>query len=240
MAMFTAYFDTSGHPNQQQILTTAGFVSTVDKWVRFDREWNGILKSEGIKVFHMTDFASNEGEFAKGWRGETERRKLFIERLARSLKRNVNKSFRTSLVIAGYNAVNTKYEIEELLGKPYTVCCMRSVLALRNWAARKNASRKLLYFFEDGDKDKGNFEAHHKSEYKIRPEFLDKTEAVAFQAADFVGWKIRTNLEHAILENHTLEKGHSLLRSIELLKSIPKDAGVLTQEASRVFASKLE
>jgi hypothetical protein len=90
---------------------------------------------------------------------------------------------------------------------------------------------KLLYFFEDGDKDKGNFEQMHKSAYKVNPRFLDKTEAVAFQAADFAGWKIRSSIQGAIKGDHTLEKGMQLLKSVEMLKKIPKDAGVLNYEA---------
>jgi len=230
MAMFSAYFDASGHPNQKSVLTVAGFVSTVQKWSRFDREWNAILKSEGVTFFHMTDFVSNRGEFAKGWRGETERRRKFIERLAECLKRNVNKSFRTTVILPDYEKANKSFQIEERLGRPYTLCSLTCVHTLRNWAKRKGAERSLLYYFEDGDKDKSDFERLHKIDYKVLPKFLDKTEAVAFQAADFAGWKIRSGVEGALKADHTLEKGIQLLRSTEMLKSIPKDAGVVNLE----------
>src|SRR2546429_1238415 len=69
---YSAYFDASGHPSRGKVLTVAGFVSTVEKWARFDLQWNTILGSENIKVFRMTDFVSSQGEFATGWRGQTE------------------------------------------------------------------------------------------------------------------------------------------------------------------------
>jgi hypothetical protein len=234
MAMFTAYsayFDASGHPDQQNVFTVAGFVSTVKKWTRFDKEWKAILKSEGIETFHMTDFVSSKGEFAVGWKGETDRRRTLIARLAKCLQNNVNKSFRATLVMPDYVAVNGVYKLEEFLGRPYTLCSMLCVYTLRKWAKKKKAVNKLLYYFEDGDKDKGNFEQMHKAAYKINPKFLDKTEAIAFQAADFAGWKIRSSIEGAIKNNHTLEKSVRLLQSVEMLLTIPKDAGVLNREA---------
>lgn len=230
MTMFSAYFDASGHPDQKSVLTVAGFVSTVKKWSRFDVEWNAILKSEGVTSFHMTDFVSSRREFAKGWKGETIRRRKFIERLAECLKHNVNKSFRTTLILPDYDTANRGFQIEERLGRPYTLCCMMCAHTLRNWAKRKGAERNLLYYFEDGDKDKSDFERMHKTDYKVLPKFLDKTEAVAFQAADFAGWKIRSGVEAALKADHTLEKGIQLLRSAEMLKSIPKDAGVVNLE----------
>lgn len=230
MAMYSAYFDASGHPNQQTVLTVAGFVSTVKKWSRFDVEWNAILKAEGVAWFHMTDFVSSQGEFAVGWRGATQRRKPFIDRLAECLKRNVNKSFRTTVILDDYHTANKNFQVEERLGRPYTLCCLMCVHTLRRWAKRKGASGKLLYYFEDGDKDKGDFEQFHKTDYTVAPEFLDKTEAVAFQAADFAGWKIRSSVQTALKNDHTLEKGYDLLRSVEMLKRIPKDAGVVNLE----------
>jgi len=234
IAMFTAYtgyFDASGHPNQQSVLTVAGFVSTVKKWARFDEQWNAILASEGVKHFHMTEFVSDQGEFLVGWKGESRKRKDFIDRLAGCLASNVNKSFRTTLILADYDAANKIYELEEFLGRPYALCCMVCTYTLIKWAEKKNVDKKLLYYFEDGDKDKGNFEQMHKSTYKINPRFLDKTEAVAFQAADFAGWKIRSSIQGAIKDDHTLEKGIKLLQSVQMLQKIPKDAGVLNYEA---------
>jgi hypothetical protein len=126
VAMFTSYtgyFDTSGHPDDQTVITTAGFVSTVRKWDRFDRERNAILKHYGVPYFRMTEFVNSQGAFAHGWRGQTDKRRNFINELAACVKKNVNKSFRTTLVIPDYNRINVENDIEGFLGRPYALCC---------------------------------------------------------------------------------------------------------------------
>ena len=97
----------------------------------------------------MTDFVSSGREF-KSWKGQTQRRKQFTMRLSECLRRNVNKAFRTTLVIADYNRADELFEVEEFLGRPYALCCMVCTYTLRAWAKRKRAERSLLYYFEDG------------------------------------------------------------------------------------------
>jgi hypothetical protein len=232
MAFFSAYFDASGRRGDPKhgVMTVAGFVSTVNKWERFDREWRSILKSEGVELFHMTDFVSSKGEFAKGWKGKTDRRREFIDRLAKCLYRNVNKSFRATLILSDYEKVNKLFAVEENLGLPYALCSMMCVHLLRKWATNKGSSEKLLYYFEDGDADKGNFEEWHKREHGEPPLFQSKQMAVGFQPADFAGWKVRTAIQESIKSDHTIDRGIELLRSIDVLKKIPKDAGVINEE----------
>ncbi len=231
MAMFSAYFDASGNHRDSKVMTVAGFASTVEKWSNFDLGWNEVLHSEGIKVFRMTDFVSSQGEFAEGWMGKTARRKHFIERLCVVLKENVEKSFRTTLILGDWRQINQRFEIEEFLGRPYALCSMSCTFALRQWAKKMGAESTLLYYFEDGDADKGNFEQQHKSAYKVKPRFLEKAEAVGLQAGDFAGWKIRNSVQESIKDDHTLAKGIQLLQSVKMLQDIPKDAGVLNGRA---------
>ena len=251
MAMFTsytAYFDAAGHPKKMDpanlhqrdpkytVMTVAGFVSTVNKWTRFDTEWNAILKSEGIKIFHMTDFVSSEGEFRTGWRGETDKRRVFINHLAACLKKNVNKSFRVTLLLNDYDEVNQIFKIEEVLGLSYSVCARSCLDMLYRWAQRKKAENKTLCYFEKGDLDWGNLDAKAAElNIPIKPEVLSKDRAVAFQAADFAGWKIRTAIQEAIKDDHTLQDGIKLLHSIEVLRKIPRQAGVLNRDSLAAF-----
>jgi hypothetical protein len=239
MAFFTAYFDASGHSDDpvNRVMTVAGFVSIIDKWIKFETEWNAILKSEGITLFHMTDFVSSRGEFAVGWRAKTDRRRIFIERLAACLASNVIKSFRATLVISDYNAVNQEFMIEETLGKPYALCAMMCAYTLRQWAESEPVSTPLLYYFEDGDADKGNFEAWHERTYGERPRFQNKKQAVMFQAADFAGWKMRAAIQGSIKADHTLAKGQQLLRSVAVLSTIPKEAGVINKPVLLQYCS---
>jgi hypothetical protein len=223
---FSAYFDASGTVDSP-VLTVAGFVSTDKKWARFDAVWSALLKREGIKCFHMTDFVSGKREFSHGW--NTERRRALIKDLEKCIQENVNKSFRVAMLVSDYRKVNEAFVLSENYGMPYGICAIMCVYELRLWAERKNALNHLQYFFEDGDKGKGQLETTHKRIYGASAFFLTKSQATPLQAADFAAWKTRAALEKALRPDHTLEKGKELLRSLEGLKRIPKDGGVITK-----------
>lgn len=231
---YTAYFDASGHPDDHKIMTVGGFVSTVKKWARFDREWNAILQSEGVNSFRMSEFASSEGEF-RAWKGQTERRRKFVEQLTDCLRKNVNKAFRSSLNIYDYDEVNAEYKLEEAIGRPYAACGTECLMALEMWRRRKRIDVKhVLCFFESGDKDKGNFEEQAKKGGRfqpLRPEFLSKERAVAFQAADFSAWKYRTAFQESSKPDHDWDKAAKLFTSLSPLMKIPHDgSGIHNKE----------
>lgn len=219
MTNFSAYFDASGTVDSR-VLTVAGFVSTVRKWERFAQEWNSVLAREEIRIFHMTDFVSDKGEFANGWKGQTDRRRVFVDDLAKCLYRNVNKSFRTTMVVDDYNKVNSVFLLSERDGTPFSLCSLMTVYSLWQWAKRKGAEKQLHYYFEDGDKGKGDFERSHSRIWGDPPLFLTKEQATPLQAADFAAWKLKAAVQGAIKADHTIEKGRNLLRSIDVLNEV--------------------
>lgn len=230
MATFTAYFDASGTA-ESDVLCVAGYASTVRKWERLDEEWNEILKSEGVESFHMTDFVSSRGQYSEGWKGQSERRRLFVEKLIGCLKKNVNKCFRSALVVKDYRLVNRDRYVREMLGRPYSICAGLCLKTVSNWKLRKGIRSPILCIFEDGDQDKGDFEQRSKAHEGLNVIFLrdPNKRIVGFQAADFAGWKVRNAIANAIKEDHTVEKGAALLRSLRILRSIPSDGGVLNR-----------
>jgi len=55
--MFAAYFDESySHPPTPLVYTVAGYVSTVQEWKRFQKEWRRELGRAGVDFFHMTTY----------------------------------------------------------------------------------------------------------------------------------------------------------------------------------------
>jgi hypothetical protein len=242
MAIFCAYFDASGHPDETDVLTVAGYVATVDSWVRFDREWQEILQAEGVSAFHTTEFVSSKGEFAT-WSGKepekVERRRKFVENLMGCVQNNCARFFRASLYIPDYERVDKEFVLSEAIGRPYAVCSSSVAYSLRIWANDLGVLDTLLYYFEDGDKDKGNFEAVHKTAFGIKPNFRQKSQALAFQAADFNAWKMRTALQESNKPTHTLEIGSNLLRSIAVLENVRKEAGVLNEWSLRTFCERM-
>lgn len=238
MAMFSAYFDASGHPDQHDVLTVAGYAASANSWTQFEKQWDDILKSESVRAFHMTDFASSGGEFVE-WKGDSERRRTFTEKLAQCINENCQHLFRVSVVISDYRKVNQAFLLAETVGHPYTLCCLQIVFDLRTWANELGALNTLLYFFENGDKDKGDFETRHKGIYGNTPVFLDKSRTHAFEAADFAAWKMRTALHEANKSDHTPAVGQDLLRSMTILAGVRKEAGVLNAASLRTFCEML-
>jgi hypothetical protein len=102
MAILTAYFDASGSPDEGRALVVAGYVSTVEQWREFDREWRSLLVREKVSQFHMRDFAHSLREFAE-WKGDEPRRKRFLERLIGIIKRRVHKSIANAVLLEPYN-----------------------------------------------------------------------------------------------------------------------------------------
>ncbi|MGA2605825.1 MAG: hypothetical protein ABSH01_00025 [Terriglobia bacterium] len=60
MTEYRAYFDDSGHPDDQEAVVVAGFIASEHDWFFFEREWQDILDREGMESFHMTDFEKKQ------------------------------------------------------------------------------------------------------------------------------------------------------------------------------------
>ncbi len=220
MAMFSAYFDASGHPGQGGALTVAGYVSRVAKWKRFDVGWKAILDRENVSQFHMTDFASSFGEYCE-WRGQTERRKTFTADLFQCIKKNTNKAFRTTVILADYIKADRQWCLKESIGTPYALCSCICLHHLELWAGKRDAINNVLCFFEDGDKDKGDFQARAYFYSTICPEFLSKKNCSAFQAADLAGWKARIATQNAVRNPSDPNGGKNRLRSVQQMRGVP-------------------
>ncbi|MHB8411852.1 MAG: DUF3800 domain-containing protein [Candidatus Acidiferrales bacterium] len=227
MALFTAYFDASGTPDATAI-TMAGYVADVRKWKQFEGRWQEILDRERIACFHMTDFASNHGEF-EGWGGRPEVRKRFISDLQECATKFTNKRFSASVVISDYNAVNKNYCLEEALGRPYSFCGISCIEHVRKWAKNRSRVKELMFAFEDGDKDQGNFKMICRERFQpaIDAAFLLKADYIPFQAADLAAWKTRHPIREAVGDkDYTMEDVERLLSSTRKYLQAPHSGGV--------------
>jgi hypothetical protein len=242
IVMFTAYFDASGN-KRSPVLTMAGFVSRVSKWDRFEREWPKLLKSYGVSSLHMTEFVSAKGQF-EGWKGDSARRKKFIDDVVACVKRNTNKGVATSVIISEFNEVNSTFCLAEEVGTPYTMCGMMAIAMVRDWAIKKGIDpKRVLYMIEDGDEDQGKLiERANKDGYKVIP--LAKTEAQAFQAGDLAAWKAMAALREAerktklrVNQRLTIDDLASIVRSLDTIAPILNQNGVLSIKRLRLMCA---
>jgi hypothetical protein len=240
--MFTAYFDASGN-KRSPVLTMAGFVSRVSKWDRFEREWLALLKSYGVSSLHMTEFVSAKGQF-EGWKGDSARRKRFIDDAVACVKRNTNKGVATSVYISEYNEINAKFRLAEKAGTPYTMCGMMAIAMVRDWALKKGVDPKqVLYMVEDGDEDQGELiERSNQDGYKVIR--LTKADSQAFQAGDMAAWKAMAALREAerktkLRENQklTVDDLESIIRSLDPIAPIVLKNGVISIDRLRLMCA---
>jgi len=187
--MYAAYFDVSGKPHGYAVLSVAGAVAPIEKWIRFEREWGEALVAEGIKQFHATDFASSQKEFTS-WKDNKIRRGKFAGTLLEIIKRNTNKLVMASIEIEAWNLVNQEYFLEENYHSPYAMCSCTLIRELKKWAKRKGIKSPVKYIFEDGDDGWGGLTKLCAREC-VTPIRLPKEKAIPCQAADLLAWKNR-------------------------------------------------
>jgi hypothetical protein len=236
IAVFTAYFDASGD-KRQKVLTFAGFVSRIQKWDRFDREWSDMLARYGVPSLHMSEFVSSSGAFS-AWRGQSEKRKLFIDEAVSCVKHNTNKGFACSIILSEHNEINAKYRLAEYAGKPYSLCGVMAIAMVREWAKKKRTDpKKILYMIEDGDEDRGQLiERSKRDGYKVFP--LAKLEAQAFQAADMVAWKAMSALREAENKGRlTLDEYNSIARSLEPISPVVHSNSVVSGDKLQLLCN---
>jgi hypothetical protein len=232
VALFTAYFDASGTP-EATVLTMAGYVADVAKWIKFEKRWQEILNREHVKRFHMTDFASCEGEF-KGWREKPEIRKRFLEDLQECARKFTNKRFSASVIISDYRAVNKKFYLEEVFGRPYSFCGVSCIEHVRKWANGRRHVRELMFAFEEGDKDQGNFKKICRERFRpaINAAFLLKADRAPFQASDLAAWKTRHPIRKAVGDkDYSVADVERLLLSTKKYLQLPHSGGVFNYDS---------
>jgi len=185
--MFTAYYDGSGTPDQHAVIV-AGFVSTVDKWGRFERDWKRLHADFGLPdphkhPFHMKDFAHSKRAF-ESWEGETEKRRQFIDRPVSIIRIRVEVGFTFGVEKDVYRAVNALFTLKEKAVAPYTLCASGCMNRANSWAKKKGAP--ISHDFADGAMDKGQFLQFTDPPH---PAFGTTARHLRCQAADFSAYE---------------------------------------------------
>jgi hypothetical protein len=187
--VYAGYFDASGKKEGFPILTVAGAIAPVKKWIRFERDWKAALSDEGVSEFHFTDFATSKGEY-RDWKGDKERRSSFFDRLLKIIRENTNKLFCSSVDLEGWAEVNAEYYLEEFFHSPYAIAGCAMVSEGIKWARRKKTKKVPEFIFEEGDEGwEGLVELC--SRIDIIPIRLPKQKAIPCQVGDMLAWKSR-------------------------------------------------
>ena len=149
--MMTACFDASGHECDQRFLVVAGFVSSADDWIDFDRLWRHRLAQDGLSYFHMHDFAQNVGQFLKGWREDESRRRKLLGDLMDIIQSHTYRKFACT-VENQFLSDNVKPEIiRNYHLKSYVLAARDCAARVREWSRSFGAKEVPALVFEYGD-----------------------------------------------------------------------------------------
>jgi hypothetical protein len=193
MALFySGYFDASypgslavAHP----VITVAGAIAPVKKWVRFERDWNAVLQQEKVTGFHATDFSASKGEY-KEWRRDKPRRTNFMRQLNAIIKANINRFFMVSVELQAWEEVNSEYLLTETFHSPYAMAGFTALVQARKWAKGKKIKTPIEYIFEDGDDGWMGLRTL-ANKHHFEPIALPKSKAIPCQVGDLLAWKNR-------------------------------------------------
>jgi hypothetical protein len=188
-AMFTAYFDDSGHPAKGPELVVGGFLSTVSRWRTFEDEWTEVLNEFGVTAFHMKEFTASSGEFSE-WKGNEGRRIAFLKRLIKTVKKRAMASVSSAMLMDEYREVDSIYKLSEFVA-PYAVCGVNTLHKTQVWLKEHGyPTDQLECIYEDGTGHKGAFVDLADRMGFPSPKFEPKNKIRALEAADFISWEL--------------------------------------------------
>jgi hypothetical protein len=191
MTMFTLYCDASGNPADSPVVFVAGFVSSEEKWLRFEGQWARLLRVNQIEPpFHMTDFASGRGQY-ESWRADHDRRRAFVREAFVLLKRHTHKSFSVGVMVEALNEIRRHYAVPETSAYPYPIAALGVFKLAHDWLMKRpRDGDRHRFVFEKGDPHQHVFvKLLREIDWPVRPHFQSKASCIRLQAADFIAWQ---------------------------------------------------
>ena len=165
MSVFTAYIDESGTHSDASNVVVGGYISTVRNWKQLRREWNHLLKREGVAVLHRTDLENLRGEF-KGW---SEDRQISIIRESHKLiKQYTEKGIGAAVITADFDQVMPGV-VKRIFGGPYGWVVHDFMVGVGRWARDSNQKGFVQYVFEQGARGRHQVERMFSTLYSPPP-----------------------------------------------------------------------
>jgi hypothetical protein len=209
--ILSAYFDESGTHAGSRVLCVAGYLSTPERWVAFERDWKSALKDCGIPFFHMVDFANHAPPYYSGW--SHSQRRVNYSRLVDIIKKRTLGSVGVCVPIDLYD----KYVAPEVKGmpngKPYCLAAATCFLDVATLVKQRAPAALVAYVLESGALGAGEILRQFQENINdpITKDYLrllslsfgDKRELVPLQAADILAYELYKHLprqEGAVLQ----------------------------------------
>lgn len=202
-SLWSAYSDASGSQADPHLrpLCMAGLLATELGWLRFENEWNAVLKHHKFNVpyMHMQSFAqSARGTPFEDWSSHRERRQQFIASLIKVIARSIKRAWAIYLPLKTFEAVNARYQLKEGLRGAYPLIAAACKGHVSDWM-RINRPRQLLrHLFERGDCGQQDFTALMIADGYEPPQIVPHYNKDSggyvrpFEAADLIAYEYAT------------------------------------------------
>lgn len=198
MVMLAGYFDESGMDGQSPVVAVGGYVSTVDLWEEFQKEWKPFLKKNGLEYLHVTDLLSPLSKLRKekGW-DDAEAQQI-MQKADHIIEKYTLFGAVATVNIAEIEAIfplkapgrksRRKFSVE------YAIAGQEVLKGVAFWARENDYTEPIEYVMEDGAHGKGYLVDTIRRAWKI-PEMRasrliggidlkDKIQIVQLQPAD--------------------------------------------------------
>lgn len=195
--LLEAYFDRS--ELRAGVVAVGGFLCSISRWSRFERNWGEVLSWYGVSCFHMTDFENSRGEFS-GW--PKQRRKVFIRRLIGVIGDIRPLAVGTGMLNADHKALSDAQR-RKIGSNPYVWCAINSAIQTIKWLRSKRPDAKVACIFEAGDEGATevmgalNAARERNEEFRVllnAVRFENKNTTTPLQAADFFAYETAKQL----------------------------------------------
>ncbi|MGB8478765.1 MAG: hypothetical protein WCE63_07980 [Acidobacteriaceae bacterium] len=195
-----SYVDAAGSLSEIAI-APAAMVSTPEKWLEFEKEWNNCLAAYRVTELHMRHYAHSKGEY-EGWKDDQPKRRRFLNNLMWIIENYVEFTASDAVYTRAYNEHDTQFQLSESM-RPYTLGCLAVVGRVFGWGKERNLSpADFVWLFEKGDLDQGDLRKHWGEvcpDSSVEPIFLKKKDKFPdtgvckrqrpFEAADLVAYE---------------------------------------------------
>jgi hypothetical protein len=242
VAKYEVYVDDSGSDPQSKIFYLGGFISTVERWAAFSKEWDSALALlPPLDYFKMSEAGSFRGQFdrKRGWNSANRDDRLvtFARIINKYAMLRVSASIRHDLFdkyLLSLPAIERNLAVDE----PYITLAMHLISGATLFAYNKGIREPIDFIFDEQAGFKEEVRERwpaYKRLYQMtakgrqlapllgsEPLFLDEKERKPLQAADLYAWHAR---DHYV-QNHRFENQKIVVpmsSTLKLLRGIPMD-----------------
>jgi hypothetical protein len=245
LSMLRLYVDDSGKEDHSPNLILAGYLSTVERWELFSKEWKKILDANRLDAFRMADAWRLARKYSHV--GPLKRDQIVIQ-IIECIKKHAEMAFVSSVPFEGFHHfMDVKQDHTHSLGRPYFMNFYSLLVRFYKFAYQHKFDQAIEIIFDEQGGESKQFVLEGMEEFRriaakefpglviATPTFQSDKDALPLQAADALAWLVRRDA-------YKLVKGVDRSKTIESLLlgealSIPNDV-VIWDEKKLSTASK--